>query len=87
MIRCNYLKRIVNIESEVAHDRQMVPELAHIFVDIARLREQRLHHIHDGVGATCALISVSNGQAIIYHLLDIASIFRQTKLGATGVIA
>ena len=57
------------------HDRQMIPELAAVFVGVAGGREEYLHGIYDGGCAQIALVTVFDGRAVVDHVLYVAPVF------------
>jgi hypothetical protein len=82
----NHLVRIIDIQLEVRHYGQMIPKDMLEVVDISKVRK---HVSHDGdyaVGTAFALIFVFYRDAIVYHIVDVASIFRKRQLLLFGVI-
>lgn len=65
----------VDVEPEVGHYGEVVPELAGVFFLVSLGGEEGFHCLDDGVGASCALVAVVEGEAMVDHALDCASVF------------
>ena len=81
-----YVDGIVDVELEVAHQCQMVPQLVLEVVVVACTRHHTLHHTHDGRGTALSLGTCGQSHTVVYHLLYLASILGQHKALALGVI-
>ena len=69
----------VHIKPEPRHYHQVVPELVHIF-GLAQLGEEVAHGLDYGVGTACALVTVGDGETVVYHFLYVAPILGEDKL-------
>jgi len=73
----NDLVRVIDIQLEIRHDRQMVPKDMLEIVHVAQVGKHISHDIYNRVRATFPLLTVLNRHAIIHHILDVATIFGQ----------
>ena len=64
----------------------MVPELAFVVGIVAVLRQHALHHSHDRLGTSLALLLGGQIHGDVYHLLHLPSVFRQDELFSLGIV-
>ena len=76
----------IDIELEIAHDSQMVPEFLLIVRILAVLWEHTVHNDNNGLSTSLALLSVRKAYGIVNHLLHFPSIFGQYQLLPLGVV-
>lgn len=69
----------VDIELEVAHYHQMVPQFATVFVGISLIGKKRLHGCHNAVSAGSAFATVFDCKTVVDHFLYVAPIFGKHK--------
>lgn len=80
------LDRKVDVELIAAHYHDVVPEFLAIVGLFLELGEQASHGVDDGIGAAGALVAVFDRQAVVDHLLYVASVFGQGQRRAPGVV-
>ena len=68
--------RIVNIQLEIGHNGQMIPQLAVGISRIPQIWEHAPHYLYNGIRTPLTLVTVSDGQGIINHVLYTPAIFR-----------
>ena len=71
---------VVDIELEIAHNCQVVPEFVAIVLHIAQFGEHITHDLYYCEGATSAFLAVLNCHAVVNHLLYVSAVFRQYQL-------
>ena len=55
----------------------MIPQYMFEVIHIPQVRKHIAHYANNRIRATCAFLSVSDRQAMINHVLDVATIIRQ----------
>ena len=81
------LIRIIYIQFEIGHDRQMIPQFMLEIIDIAQVREQISHNIHNCIGTPGAFVSIFKAHAIFDHTVHIAAVFGKDKFFLLGIIS
>ena len=74
---------VVNVELELRHYGQVVPELSLL---VGQVGEHATHDAHDGLGALLALFPVLDGERVVHHLLYRASVFGQRESFLFGIV-
>jgi hypothetical protein len=77
----------VYIEPEVAHDEDVIPELMPVVFGVAQHGEKVAHGGDDGAHASVSLFAVGQGHGVLYHVVYVASIFRQSQVWSHAVVA
>ena len=65
---------IVYVELEVAHQREVVPQLALVVHAVGAVREHALHYRYYGVGALLPPVAVGYADGVVYHALHLTSV-------------
>ena len=81
-----YVNRIIYVKLEIAHYRQMVPQLLTAVAVVLRLRKHPFHYTDNGFCAFLTLIPVAKRHGIINHFLHLAPVLRQYELFTVGII-
>ena len=81
-----YIERIIDIELEIAHDGEMIPEFLLMVFQASVFRKHAIHDLDDRLGTALALLAVFQLYTVIHHLLNLTSVFRQHELFSRCII-
>ena len=77
---------VVDIESEPAHDGEMVPQLLLEVYGVLTLWKHAGHGVDDGLGTALPHFPVRQFHGMVNHELNLPAIFWQYELLACGVV-
>ena len=86
VVRTDNLIGVVDVQLEVRHDGEVVPQLVLEVGDFAQLGEHASHDVDDGVGTALTFCTVFDGQRMVDHVLHAPSVLRKRHFLTLGVI-
>ena len=86
--RCSlcHVVGIVDVELELAHQSQVVPQLLLVVGQLAVLRIHSVHYADNRRGTPLALALCGQRDDKVYHLLHLTTVFGHEELLALGVV-
>jgi hypothetical protein len=70
--------RIIHVQAEISHDGQVIPQDMLEIIDVPQVGKQISHYTDNRVRTTIAFFAVFYRQAVVYHVLNVAAIFRKS---------